>query len=47
MKTPQGIRYTAEYEPDMEKMVKALKIVQEAPMPNQEIKSDDELQEGA
>lgn len=45
MKTPPGITYKAEYEPDMEKMVKALKIVQESPNPEKDQK--DELEEGA
>lgn len=45
MKTPPGITYKAEYEPDMEKMVKALKIVQEAPNP-EKVESK-ELEEGA
>ncbi|PJN56157.1 hypothetical protein PAEVO_28800 [Paenibacillus sp. GM2FR] len=45
MKTPPGITYQAEYEPDMEKMVKALKIVQEAP--NSEKVESKELEEGA
>ncbi|MFK4168201.1 hypothetical protein ACI2LM_18305 [Paenibacillus lautus] len=43
MKTPPGITYKAEYEPNMEKMVKALKIVQEAP---NKVESK-ELEEGA
>ncbi|MEK5238091.1 hypothetical protein NST99_20565 [Paenibacillus sp. FSL L8-0470] len=34
MENPKGIEYTATYEPDMSKMVKALQIVKEAPLPN-------------
>ncbi|MFW9331807.1 hypothetical protein ACN6AX_01060 [Paenibacillus polymyxa] len=30
---PRGIRYHAEYIPDAEKMVKALKIVRDMPVP--------------
>lgn len=45
MKTPPGITYKAEYEPDMEKMVKALKIIKEAPNPDK-VESK-ELEEGA
>lgn len=36
MENPKGIEYTATYEPDMEKMVKALRIVQEAPNKKEE-----------
>ncbi|MEC0169862.1 hypothetical protein [Paenibacillus graminis] len=35
MENPKGIEYTAIYEPDMSKMVKALRIVKEAPLPRQ------------
>ncbi|MCM3699242.1 hypothetical protein [Paenibacillus macerans] len=45
---PPGITYQAEYEPDMERMVKALKIVKEAPLPKkEETTNQDELREGA
>ncbi len=48
MKNPPGIKYEAEYEPDMERMVKALRVVKEAPMPDKEaVPEKDELQEGA
>ena len=48
MNNPPGITYEAEYEPDMESMVKALRIVKEAPMPKkEEALKKDELQEGA
>ncbi|MBO2942771.1 hypothetical protein JJQ72_02070 [Paenibacillus sp. F411] len=45
MGNPSGITYRAEYEPDMERMVEALRIVHEAPHP--EKKEDVELEEGA
>jgi len=45
MKNPPGITYNAEYTPDMEKMVEALRIIHEAPVP--EKKEDLELEEGA
>ncbi|WP_157261246.1 hypothetical protein [Paenibacillus wynnii] len=32
MDNPRGIQYIATYEPDMNKMVKALRIVKEAPV---------------
>ncbi|BFH63959.1 hypothetical protein [Paenibacillus azoreducens] len=44
---PPGITYNPEYEPDMEKMVKALKILHEAPIPEKKKSEDEELQEGA
>ncbi|MUG45482.1 hypothetical protein [Paenibacillus woosongensis] len=48
MANPQGITYKAEYEPDMERMVEALKIVKEAPLPKKDDSNkQDELQEGA
>lgn len=48
LNNPPGIKYKAEYEPDMERMVKALKIVKEAPPPKkvEDLKQDD-LREGA
>ncbi|WP_168928836.1 hypothetical protein [Paenibacillus dokdonensis] len=46
MENPPGITYQAEYEPDMEKMVKALRILHEAPNPEKK-SEEDELQEGA
>lgn len=36
MENPKGIEYTATYKPDMDKMVKALRIVQEAPNKEEE-----------
>lgn len=48
MNNPPGITYEAEYEPDKEKMVKALRIVKESPLPRkEEAQKKDELQEGA
>lgn len=35
MENPKGIEYVATYEPDMSKMVSALRIVKEAPLPKQ------------
>lgn len=45
MANPPGIKYQAIYEPDMDKMVKALKIIQKAPVKKDSRK--DEKQEGA
>lgn len=47
MNNPPGITYEAEYEPDMERMVEALRIVKEAPHPKKELQKRDDLQEGA
>ncbi|MGG1880165.1 hypothetical protein ABDI30_21695 [Paenibacillus cisolokensis] len=48
MKTPSGIAYKPEYVPDMEKMVEALRIVHETPVPPApEKEGDEELEEGA
>ncbi|GIO36254.1 hypothetical protein J41TS12_11150 [Paenibacillus antibioticophila] len=48
MINPPGITFHAEYEPDKEKMVEALRIIKEAPASKNEIVSEDEeFQEGA
>lgn len=45
MKTPKGFEYKVVYEPDMDKMVKALKILHEARIPHKESNSDEESPE--
>jgi hypothetical protein len=45
MEHPPGITYKAEYEPDSERMTKALQILKEAPFPKEE--SQEDIQEGA
>lgn len=40
MENPPGITANAVYKPDMEKMVKALKIVLESPEPNKKAEQD-------
>jgi len=48
MNNPPGITYEPEYEPDMDRMVEALRIVKDAPIPKkEEIQKRDDLQEGA
>lgn len=45
---PRGLRYQAEYIPDMDKMVKALEIVRELPAPEKDSPSTEgDLKEGA
>ncbi|GGH16997.1 hypothetical protein [Paenibacillus segetis] len=45
---PSGITYQPEYEPDKERMVKALQILKEAPLAKKDdCSNEDELQEGA
>ncbi|NJJ37870.1 hypothetical protein [Paenibacillus apii] len=45
MENPKGIHYNATYEPDMDKMVKALRIVKDAPAPKAENESGQEQSE--
>ncbi|WP_433943406.1 hypothetical protein [Paenibacillus sp. SN-8-1] len=48
METPKGITYQAEYKPDMERMVKALQIIKDAPLQvKEDVPKKDKLQEGA
>ncbi|MDY7989801.1 hypothetical protein UY286_05235 [Paenibacillus polymyxa] len=43
--TPKGIRYQAVYEPDTERMIKALEIIRDMPIDNSEQAED--TREGA
>lgn len=45
MENPKGIQYNATYEPDMDKMVKALRIVKDAPEPKAKKESGQEQSE--
>lgn len=48
MANPSGITFQAEYEPDEKQMVKALRILKEAPEPKvDESSKEEKIQEGA
>ncbi|MRN56792.1 hypothetical protein [Paenibacillus monticola] len=45
MENPKGIQYSASYEPDMDKMVKALRIVKDSPLVKPKVESQQKQSE--